>query len=280
MIVRSEDARYAKSLFYASYNDVDVFVEDTAEESKKIYVEILSRVFEKKLSIDQVFPVGPKPTVIKRCRADQGDRPRPAVYIVDGDYDVLFNVDLPKLKRLYRLDRYCIENYLIDPKAVIDVAVDEDIRLDEKQVQAKFDFDGWTKKIAGPLEKVVVALAVSCKKQCGLPTVKIDMARIQGAHFDHVDPAKVDSFEKEYEKAVDVQFGSGAFRELASALEQRPAKVDFFRAYASGKSLLMPLLLCRLKRRLGLEVEYRKLRVKLARRCDVSDLDDIKGCVG
>lgn len=280
MIERSEASRYAKALFYINVNDIDVYVEDTASESKKVYVEILNRVFAKKFLISQVFPIGSKPTVLKRCVADQGPRARPAVYIVDGDYDVLFGKPLPALNRLYRLKRYCIENYLLDVNAVVDVLSDESIDLDEQQIRKRLDFPVWISKIGPALSSLTKTLGAAHVKQCGLSTVKINLSGIQGAHWDHVDGIKVLTLENSYQNAIDAQYGAGTFRGIVSNIHvvcHPPG--ELFRLYASGKSLLMPLFLSRIKRRVGIEVDYQKFRVKLSRRCDVADFFDLPQCV-
>jgi hypothetical protein len=176
MIKRSEAALVAKAKFFTAFNDIDVYVEDTANESRKVYVELLNRVFDKKILISQVFPIGSKPTVIRRCEADQGDRARPAVYIVDGDYDCLATGP-SKLLRLYRLRRYCIENYLVDPRAVIDVVNDDSIHEDEAEIEKKIDFDGWLQKISPALSTLVLAMIAGMRRQCGLPTVRVKSSR-------------------------------------------------------------------------------------------------------
>lgn len=280
MIERSEAANYAKSRFYEQFQDVDVYVEDTARESKKVYVELLSRVFGNKLSVQQVFPLGSKSTVVKRCRADQDYRDRPAVYIVDGDYDILLGKPPEPLLRYYRLRRYCVENYLLEGEALIDVLCDESTDHDEGQVRRLLDYDSWCERVAARLTTLVAVLAAATKKQCGLPTVKIDLADIQGDQWDHVCESKVEALRDRYRVAMDEAFGEGTFDDLFRTMQVAAASPeDAFIRFLSAKSILLPMLRSRIKRRLGLEVNYPQLRVKLARRCDVSELLDLPAAV-
>lgn len=276
MISRNDSAKYAKSKFYESFNDIDVYVEDTASESKKVYVEILSRVLGKNILISQVFPIGSKPTVVKRCKADQGARSKPAIYIVDGDYDCIDNHS-EEVPRLYRLKRYCIENYLIDPTAVIDVINDDSIDDDLVAIAGKLQIDQWLGRLAPSLSAIVVAQMASNKKQCDMPTVRIELSRIQGEFRDHIDSVKSLLLVDEYRQALDARWGAGTFDQLTASLRDVLALTDdqIFLRHMSGKALLMPLLRSRLKRRLGVEVDYPRFRVRLARRCNVSEFADL-----
>lgn len=280
MIDRSDSAKYAKAKFYETFNDIDVFVEDTASESRKVYVEILSRVLGKNVLISQVFPIGSKPTVVKRCKADQGARAKPAVYIVDGDYDCVEG-QAEEVPRLYRLKRYCIENYLIDPSAVIDVMSDDSLDDDVIAIASKLQLEQWLDRLAPSLSSIVVAQMASNKKQCDMPTVRIELSRVQGEFRDHIDPAKSSALVGEYREALDARWGTGTFDQLTASFRSTLALADdqIFLRHMSGKALLMPLLRSRLKRRLGVEVDYPRFRVRLARRCNVSDLSDLSAKV-
>lgn len=281
MIRRSDAANYAKASFYTAFNDIDVFVEDTANESRKVYVEILSRVFGNKVLISQIFPIGSKPTVLKRCRADQEDRERPALYIVDGDYDCFSDGSAEVLQRLYRLRRYCIENYLIDPVAVIDVLNDDSLDLDETGIREELDLHSWLKCIAPSLSMIVLALIASNKKQCGMSTVRLDLNQIQGEFRDHIDPEKSIVLVEGYRLAIDGRWGIGSYEALVAELKASIGErdEDIFLRYMSAKAVLMPLLRSRIKRRAGVDVDYPRFRVRLARRCDVSEFADMPAAV-
>lgn len=281
MIVRSSAGKLAKSQFYANFNDVDVYVEDKAAESKKLYVEIFNRALGGALSITQVFPLGPKSEVLRRCRADQGPRTRRAVYMVDGDYEYLLGEPVPALKRFYRLSRYCIENYLIDAAAIIDVLIDESIEHDEETIRKMFDFAKWQAKASLPLDSLISTLAIAHKRQCDKPTVKIDLSKITGPHSDQIDSTKVAALVAEYRSAIDTKYGDGTFSDMFAAIKARAAVSSeyFVSAYGSGKNLLMPLMRDRIARRTGINVDYPKFRVKLARRCDVTELTNLEAAI-
>jgi hypothetical protein len=277
MLNRSESANYAKAKFFEKFNDIDIFVEDTATESKKIYCEILSRALGHNFNITQVFPLGGKNAVINRCLSDQGARKRKAVYIIDGDYDILFGSSMPSLKRLYRLSRYSIENYLCDDVALIDVVSDESINLGTDEIAASFDFSGWKSHACTPLKDVVSACVVAYKRKSnGLPTVNVNLSDIRGRVDDHVDMNKVSGLVAKYELAIDSEFGNGAYSSDISSINfGGEDSFGFVRRYAPAKNLLLPFMISRANRKLGFTMGSKLLKCKLARRCDISELGSI-----
>lgn len=281
MLERSESGKYSKSVFYRPFNDIEIFVEDTALESRKIYTEIMRRIVGSTVSINQIFPIGPKSTVIKRCKNDQNDRDRPAVYIVDGDYEILLGIQKPQLKRFYRINRYCIENFLLDEEAIIDSLNDDSIDLDRDQIRDQLQYTNWERYASPLLGKLAVALGAAHKNQCdGLPTVRIDLNKIAGDHFDHIDRSKVEALLLEYSKRIDSVHGIGCFeKSLSDIYSLLPAGVSDYRKHCSAKNFAMPFITSRIKRRLNIELDYRKFKIKLALRCNIRELKDILDCI-
>lgn len=281
MLQRSERAQFAKHIFFQSFNDVDVFVEDTAQESKKIYCEILSRAVGGQLRISQVFPIGNRNRVISKCKIDQGARKRPAVYIIDGDYDLACQIGKPALKRLYRLPRYSIENYLCDEKAIIAIISDESITDSFLEVEKKLDFPGWH-SIAIPLLFDVLTCCVAAHiNNWGLPTVNIPISRICLTKPDHICAQKVASMKADYS----LNSISGNRAELISKIKIQLEHAvdrnieDAVRRFLPAKTLLMPFYIARCQRRYNFMMQSKRLKTKLASRCDVSELVDIKSSI-
>jgi hypothetical protein len=229
--------------------------------------------------VAQVFPLGSKSVVVRRCQSDQGVRLRKAVYIVDGDYDLLCDVPLPKLKRLYRLDRYSIENYLCDCSALLDVISDESIKFDRQHIEKKYDFSAWKKCASSLLADIVAACAIAHQfRVSGLPTVNLDLNLIMGRVRDHIDQTKALSVVANYQAAVDAHAGQHAFETSLSVISRKNLgdSFDFVQRYAPAKTLLWPYMVSRANRKLGFGMEGRLLRCKLARRCDIAEFSALK----
>ena len=278
MLERSESGKFAKHKFFSQYNDIDIFIEDTAHGSKKIFTEILRRVMKGSVSIDSIFPIGSKPTVIKRCRNDQGARGKKAIYIVDGDYEVAASSPPPKLKRFYLLNRYCIENYLLDEAAIAAVISDSIIDQDVETITSDLDMETWRSRVTPHLNEVANALVIASLKSCEcLPTVKIDLNKIQGTEHDKIDGAKSATFAQHYQSEIDNKHGAGTFAAITKSLQAANGGngIDF-NIHASGKSLILPLIRRRIERRLNYSIsDFPLFKARLASRCDISDLGDL-----
>jgi hypothetical protein len=118
---RSSRGKAALDIFYADFNDVNFYVED--EEQENLYLEILRKIFGN-IRITRIFPLGGKSAVFEHAtsEANKGITSFKA-YIVDRDFDQLLGKDL-KHPNLFYLDRFCIENYLLEPAAVVELVIE------------------------------------------------------------------------------------------------------------------------------------------------------------
>lgn len=276
---RNPRAKYAKQVFYRDFNDVDIFIEDTALESKKIYVNLLKRVLGD-VSFTKIFPIGNKDQVYQRCLADQGDRERPAVYIVDGDHDDLLDGSAQDLRRLYRLKRYCVENYLFDEGAAVSYLDDEIPGESRESIERSLGFDAWCQSISrgliGHLRAVIVAHRAGCAN--GLPRANVRLVEICSESDGSVDEDLVAVVVGACRQRVDGVHGAGAFEEGQDQIEGHfcGGDVDAMIRFVSGKAVLLPLLRRRMRKLFNVSKDEVLFRVRLAKYCDVSELEDIK----
>ncbi len=277
MIERSDRAKYAKHVFYSSYNDVDIFIEDTAVESKKLYVQIFGRALEFGIKLTQVFPIGAREKVLAACAKDQGDRARGAVYIVDGDFEILTSKSY-NLKRLYVLKRYSIENYLVDEDAVVSILNEEVLDQDRDEIKRTLDFDKWLSAISSDLRPLVIAAAVGKHKSCGVKTAKIPLSEITSCEFGLVDKGKIAAKVEEISFATDALHGAGAFHLACRSVSARLSNVDAdcLIRHAPGKNLVFPLLKRRVRSVFNFQHGDAALRLRLAMKCSVDELMDIR----
>ncbi|NIK40837.1 hypothetical protein FHY12_003162 [Xanthomonas arboricola] len=278
MIERSLSGKFAKHKFFTKYNDIDVFIEDTAIGSKKIFTEILRRLIDGGISINCVFPIGPKAAVVKKCQYDQGFRDRKAIYIIDGDYDVALSRPAPTLKRIYRLKRYCIENYLLDDSAIASVINDSELDKDFQSIVNDLDMISWRRNVTPHLNEVARALVAASIKTCDrLPTVKIDLREIQAEVHDKIDPIKAKEFVQKYRTEIDKKHGQNTFLQTVQKFDSLNGGTGIdFNLHASGKSLILPLLRKRIERKLNFDLtDFPLFKARLASRCDISELKDL-----
>src|SRR5579883_2328839 len=143
MLERLVSSKSARAILLEDYNDLDVYVEDTSDGYRKIYKELLNKVFDGQLTIQHILPIGDRNQVIQECYKNQIPNGRKKIFIVDGDLYLLNNTNIINLNGLYVLPRYCIENYLLDETAIVEVYYEEDPSLEKNQIEVGLDFKNW-----------------------------------------------------------------------------------------------------------------------------------------
>lgn len=116
----STEALFARDIFFGEFNDVNFYVED--EDQENLYLEILNRLFDK-VKIDQIFPLGGKANVLVHAADFSSHRFGKSIYIVDKDFDDLLGDKVQK-DNVFYLSKYCIENFLIEERALLEIAVE------------------------------------------------------------------------------------------------------------------------------------------------------------
>jgi hypothetical protein len=130
---RSLEALAALDIFYDEFNDVHFFVED--EDQENLYEVILRRMFPE-LRIARVFPLGGKQAVLDHDPQVDAEVTKPrSVYLVDKDFDDLLGAKIQK-PMLFYLERYCIENYIAEPDAILEVVVESAPKLKRADIAA------------------------------------------------------------------------------------------------------------------------------------------------
>lgn len=131
----------ALGLLKSRNNDIEVFVEDTS--APNLWVFLLRKYLPSSVRLDSVNVLGSKRNVIDACKADQAVDGRKKLYIIDGDLDILLGKPKPRLRHLYRLRRYCVENYLLDERALISAATILNPKLEYDSAQQEVNYSGW-----------------------------------------------------------------------------------------------------------------------------------------
>ena len=112
----SAEQEQVASLFTAYRNEIDIYTEDE-EKDKAFYRKLFSRLLNgSNIQISDVYPLGSSQDVIDACQRDN-DTSRKKIYIVDGDIFIMFSPK-PSMQNLFVLDSYCMENMVIDEKAI------------------------------------------------------------------------------------------------------------------------------------------------------------------
>ena len=136
----SREALSNRSLFLAQLNDINIYVEDVGKEYE--YEEIFERLFENNLNIFSIFPLGGKEAVIKghQSKGLRDSNGKLNIFIVDGDFDNLWDDQKIISPNLIYLTRYNIESYYCSKEAVIKF-IRSFLKCTRNEAEAKIHFD-------------------------------------------------------------------------------------------------------------------------------------------
>ena len=156
----SSDALPNRSIFLSDLNDINIYVEDIGKEYE--YEEIFERLYGETLKIFCIFPLGGKDEVV-RWHAHQGlrnDDGKLNIFIVDGDFDNLWDGSKIESPNLIYLSRYNIESYLISKEATIKY-MRSYLKCTRREAEQRIDFDNWKQKQKRDAGKLFILFAIA-----------------------------------------------------------------------------------------------------------------------
>ncbi|HBO3578061.1 TPA: DUF4435 domain-containing protein [Pseudomonas aeruginosa] len=273
---RRNNAKYAASVFYEGYNDFDVYIEDTAEGYPKIFSFMLSRLLPATVSIERVFPLGDRGRVVSAAQREAaGGGSRSSAYIIDGDLYLLSGETAEIPSNVIVLPRYCIENFLIDENAFLQIMNEESAGLDLAALKNAFDFDGWVERSGPHLRDLFETFAVSHRLQSGIPTTSRGHSAICQGNSGEVDAAKVADIVQSISNQLNQNYGAQQVADIYEHVRQRiNYDTCFLRTYVSGKDFLLPLLMVRMKRITSSKTANLFIKIRMARWCSLDPLGD------
>ncbi len=272
---RKESAKFSKSKLLQDFNEIDIYIEDTAKNYDKIYINIFKRVFSGKYRIDNVFPIGSRGSVIKKCLEKSGKIYRPMLFIVDGDLYLLKGEAAPLPKGVFRLPFYCVENLILDVNAIIDYIDEEHIGLREEQVISEFSYDKWRAACEIPLINLFIVYAVVQKLNLeGVKNVSIPLSEFLDPNDSSIiKETSVYKKIKEIESLAISKVGEDYYlkvrAEVCGNIDENICKVS---TYVSGKDYLYPLLYSKACGVLNRNISHVNFKQRLAMKCDISKI--------
>lgn len=277
---RSSAALSAKSVFFEEYNDIDIYIEDTAVGYVKLFTEIFSRLFEGEYRISNVYPLGGRGAVLEECERWQGKFSRPSLYIIDGDMYLLTKEEKVQLDGLYILPMYCIENMLIDEAALIEVLNEEETVRLKNQIKLDFDFNHWLAINISSLTELFIEYAV-CFELCPeMQTVAYPVSNLVSSNRGELDEVKVNSRIEELKNKIIGIVGEEVYYQRRVVLAGKVnGCTDLICKYISGKDYLIPLMLTRARSVVKTKIPNLNFKLRLAMKCDLSPIVECKTCV-
>ena len=222
-------------------NDIEVYVED--QSTPNLWVNLLEKYLPNGIQLTSVNVLGSRHSVITACRADQQDDGRKRLYIIDGDFDVLQGKRKPRLKHLYMLRSYSVENYLLDEVAIVSAVRILDPQVDQQTALQRLDFSGWFARNRDALTYLFVCYAVSFVLNREQETVGFSVHRLLrpgDPNFDLCE-ARVATRVIGLYRSIRNHNSKEETRRVFDRIRSNAAKVGVER-FVSGKDYIFPVL--------------------------------------
>lgn len=245
-------------------NDIEIFVEDSS--AKNVWRALLKKLLPDGVQFEDPIRLGSRDNVLNECRRDQVVDGRKKLYIIDADLDLLKGVRKPNLRHLYRLRSYCLENYLLNEPALVDVATLLDVDASPAEAKTRLGFSEWVEMNNGLLTKLFVCYATSHQLAKQHQTIGYKVVRLaqKPPLNDQLCPAKTSIRIFSLYRLVCRDVEPSQLREVSSAVQSNSSGLGPLR-FVSGKDYLLPLLKARLRRQFGSQFPDKTLKVLLAR---------------
>jgi hypothetical protein len=266
----SYPAKAARALAFLKrpYNDIDVFVEDTA--SPNMWVALLRRIVPATTRISSVNSLGSRTKVLDACAADQGDGDRPRLYIIDGDFDYLLGRRKPKLKFLYRIGGWSVESLLISESSLLRVCSFTMPQLSESDITNKLDFTLTTRRVTSSLSRLFAVFASAFHLAPAIATISRGVETLISEIGGRISvcPVKARHLAGVVAGEVIGAVGLKVFRGVYKRCIARAKRLDYRKAVC-GKEFLFSIIYKMLRHEFGNRLSLAQTKVALAQAYDV-----------
>lgn len=184
----SEDALSNRSIFLSSLNDINIFVEDVGKEY--IYEEIFERLLGDRINIFCIFPLGGKDAVKRKHDASGmfDSDGKLNIFIVDGDFENLWDDEKRISPNFIYLDRYNIESYYCNKESIVKY-MRSFMKKPRDQIETLLNFDSWIDLLRQELGKLFILFALVQHNCPTIPNVSLGASKFL-APDGHLDSDK------------------------------------------------------------------------------------------
>jgi len=273
----SAAASESLGLLYRQLQPIEVYVEDSNSEA--FYLELLNRMLAEGQKIKKVIPLHGRAHVLKSSADYQGDVP--ALFLIDGDLDILFGQREQGYTNLFQLKAYCIENYLFCSNAARELIVEGSGIIRRDEALSLQEWESHFEPMHPELKELFIVFAAARKAKSSLKTVANGVASIitnsrrEGPRFD------IDKL-----VALKSKISDECIQEVGR--EEWDAIIDGVRQFAkdlhsvdvvSGKDFLVPLLAFFVRSKVEGSMTTESFMFKLAKYCSLHRLEGLKSAL-
>lgn len=279
MLEYTDESKRLVSTFFAYRNDVDIYTEDQ-DKDKEFYRVLFSRLLKPEIRINDINPLGSKSQVIDRCANEpKGDRRK--IFIIDGDI-ALIDGNKIELENLFVLDKYCIENFLIDPNSTCNFVYLNCGTKSREQLLLDIEFDQWLNNYSESLIQLFIHFAIT--NHFGGKFTLFNANKYHSVSNGHYvfDRQLVDNDIQDLKNEIISKYGLDNYEEkLVEFNSKWLNNIENLLTIVSGKDYLIPILLIKTQ-------QYKKskslptleeVKINLVQHFDISKLEKLKNLI-
>lgn len=204
---------------------------------------VLKGIIRAGVKIRSVNRLGGRREVIKACKLDQKNDGRRKIYIIDADLDHIRGISKPRLKFLYRLRGYCVENIIIRQSAVVNLAEISGSNIDPSNIPSIVSFRKWMSGIEFKLRPLYICygMAAECYMQNKTVSYSLKTMLVSAEGKASLCSKKISARMRLLWRDMRKSKSVAELKVLRSEIEKRAKTLDGS-MYISGKDALLPLL--------------------------------------
>lgn len=272
---RSVEANVATSVLYQDFNEIDIYIEDTAIGYDKLFLSLLCRVFQGKYKVKKVFPIGSRQEVIDQFTIETSSRPY--LYIIDGDLYLTIGDSVQNQKGLFKLPFYCVENILCDCQSFLEIIDEESPSKKFEDIEKEFDFEDWVNENENKLFELFIEYSVCKHLYPQEQTVHYKVSNLVSCNKGMIDDLKLQARINHIKNCVISNVGEEKYNEIRNKFLQdfqqaTTTKLDI----VSGKDYIFPLLKTRARAIItDGKITDSSFKLRLAKTCDISKIQNV-----
>lgn len=270
MLAWPAKAKKAMSVFFLKWNDIDVYVEDTAKATKSLYVALINNALNGKCKVAEVFPLGDRKAVISACNADQIIGGRPRIYLIDGDLDLIAGITPPRMSRMFVHDVYAFENYLFCQDALVQILHEENSKFSLEDIKNAIDFRGFSGEL-DLLLNLFVTFGLTRIFDPSLQTINLGIGQFLNAAKSGLDAQKISAFCSSREQELLRITTKEKLQAEEKKIRKRVSKLRFSMDAVAAREFLFPLFqIRRTAAKLKISASKDALQMRLAKSVDLT----------
>jgi hypothetical protein len=271
----SASASESIGLLYRGLQPIEVYVEDSNSEA--FYLELLNRMIAGEDMIKKIIPLHGRSHVLKVC--EEYSDPNPAIFLIDGDLDLLLGARETGYRNLFQLRSYCIENYLFCSIAARELIAEGSGVTLREQALSKEEWADFCSSVLSSLKELFVVFAAARKVKPDLKTVSHGLAAIltQRGRGERpfVDREKIEILKSDIAGECIKAIGEVAWRSELQVVHDYGSNLHPLDV-VSGKDFLLPMLSFLIRAKGCGSMSTASLMFKLAKYCSLDRLDELK----